>query len=117
MKGTKIQTVQGSLTDLLHPVDVDSIHASIKEKSLHWFKWIRNLTKGDGACSKWLEALPTCKDHPVLDPYGHHLASGCFIGGHGSDTHYSLVRKMNNILHYGGFNLFLSQMVMPIRKR
>ena len=44
-----------------------------------------------------------CKDHPVLDPYGHHLASGCFIGGHGSNTHYSLVREMNNILHYGGF--------------
>ncbi len=39
----------------------------------------------------------------MLDPYGHHLASGCFIGGHGSNTHYSLVREMNNILHYGGF--------------
>ena len=44
-----------------------------------------------------------CKDHPVLDQYGHHLASGCFIGGHGSNTHYSLVREINNILHYGGF--------------
>ncbi len=29
-----------------------------------------------------------CKDHPVLDPYGHHLVSGCFIDGHGRNTHF-----------------------------
>jgi len=43
-----------------------------------------------------------CKERPSLDPYGHHLASGCFIGGHGNNTHYNLVREVNSILHYGG---------------
>ena len=134
-KATKVKSLQGSFTEWLHQSDVESIHNSVKVESLHWFKWVRNLTKGDGACGKWLEALPTyekfrmtaipyriclryrmylptinfsngsrciCKERPVLDPYGHHLASGCFIGGHGSNTHYNLVREVNNILHYGG---------------
>jgi hypothetical protein len=135
LKGTKLKTLQGSLTEWLHQSDVETIHNSVKAESLHWFKWIRNLTKGDGACGKWLETLPTyekfrmtsipyriclryrmflptvnfsngsrciCKERPALDPYGHHLASGCFIGGHGSNTHYNLVREVNSILHYGG---------------
>ena len=135
LKGTKIKSLQGTLTDWLHQSDVETIHNSVKAESMHWFKWVRSLTKGDGACGKWLEALPTyekfrmtaipyriclryrmylptvnfsngshciCKERPVLDAYGHHLASGCFIGGHGSNTHYNLVREVNNILHYGG---------------
>jgi len=135
-KATSTKTLQGSLTDWLHKVSVDDIKATVKNKSAQWYKWMHNLTRGDGACGKWLETLPTyekfrmnsipfriclryrmflptinfshgakciCKDHPVLDPYGHHLASGCFIGGHGSNMHYGLVREVNNILHYGGF--------------
>jgi hypothetical protein len=133
---SNIKTVQGILTEYLHRIELADIKLAVKNQSIIWFKWITNLTRGNGACGKWLEALPTyekfrmnsiayriclrhrmylptinfahgskcvCKDHPVLDPYGHHLASGCFIGGHGSNTHYSLVREMNNILHYGGF--------------
>jgi hypothetical protein len=131
-----IKTVQGILTEFLHKIALVDIKTAVKNQSSHWYKWFINLSRGNGACGKWLEALPTyekfrmnsipfriclrhrmflptinfahgskcvCKDHPVLDPYGHHLASGCFIGGHGSNTHYSLVREINNILHYGGF--------------
>ena len=129
---SNIKTVQGILTEYLHRLELADIKLAVKNQSIIWFKWITNLTRGNGACGKWLETLPTyekfrmnsiayriclrhrmylptinfahgskcvCKDHPVLDPYGHHLASGCFIGGHGSNTHYSLVREMNNILH------------------
>ena len=119
-----IKTIQGILTEFLHKIAFVDIKGAVKNQSLHWYKWLNNLSKGNGACGKWLEALPTyekfrmnptpfriclrhrmylptinfahgtkcvCKDHPILDPYGHHLASGCFIGGHGSNTHYALV--------------------------
>ena len=132
---TNSKTVQGILTEWLHKLSISDIKVAVKNKSPQWYKWFNNLTRGDGACGKWLESLPiyekfrmnsmpfriclrhrmflptinlahgakcVCKDHPVLDPYGHHLASGCFIGGYGSNTHYSLVREFNNILHYGG---------------
>ena len=132
---TNTKTLQGILTEYLHKLSIGQIRSEIKAQSPQWYKWFHSLTRGDGACGKWLESLPTyekfrmssipyriclryrmylptinfahgskciCKEHPVLDPYGHHLASGCFIGGHGSNTHYSLVREINNILHYGG---------------
>jgi hypothetical protein len=47
------------LTDWLHKVSVDDIKATVKNKSAQWYKWMHNLTRGDGACGKWLETLPT----------------------------------------------------------
>ena len=115
---TNSKTVQGILTEWLHKLSISDIKVAVKNKSPQWYKWFNNLTRGDGACGKWLESLPiyekfrmncmpfriclrhrmflptinlahgakcVCKDHPVLDPYGHHLASGCFIGGYGSN--------------------------------
>ena len=52
-----------------------------------------------------------CKERPSLDPYGHHLASGCFIGGHGNNTHYNLVREVNSILHYGGHSRYFNRIL------
>ena len=50
-----------------------------------------------------------CRHHPTLDPYGHHLGSGCLNGGFTINTHNDLVRELNSILRYAGYHTKLEE--------
>ena len=50
-----------------------------------------------------------CRHHPTLDPFGHHLGSGCLNGGFTTNTHNDLVRELNSILRYAGYHTKLEE--------
>jgi hypothetical protein len=65
------------------------------QTTLRYRAFLRALKHVDGLrCS--------CSSHPVLDPLGHHVSTGCGAGGYRIGTHNGVVRTLDGILHYCG---------------
>ena len=43
-----------------------------------------------------------CSGHPHLDPYGHHLITGCKKGGHRQRTHDAMKRELCSLFNFCG---------------